>query len=171
MGARISALFELAQEHANARPRMGLDPHYARELAQQNIESLRSQELADILWQYRARWYELEGGRRTAESEDQAAAARALAYIHSSALYRLVRRCGRLPLYGAYARVRFGADWQREAEGVESATPREQLDFIRASRTYRTVIAIKKLPPVAVLSKVRHGRNYRETIPELLRHD
>lgn len=173
MGARMLDLFNLAARHKSLTPRPALDAHLASELTRAAIESLRAQELADYLWQYRVRWYDLQAQHRDTSAADSSdsAAEHALRYIESSALYRLVRSCKRLPLYGLVARARFGPEWQRELEAFNSAPPAERLDRIRNSAAYKAMVTVKKLPPVKVVSRLRHGREFRDHIPEPLRND
>lgn len=167
MGARMLRLFDRAAELKRTRPRPALDRHLARELAAANIESLRAQDLADYLWQYRVRFYEKQHSTQRVEQDNEAA--QALRHIASSLSYRLILGLKKLPPYRAFARARYGSDWTLHDPARAEGSPRERLERILSSRSYQLVVRMKRLPPFRLVSRVRHGPNHLSTLPTILR--
>lgn len=172
MGERMLQLFDRAAALRNSRPRKPLEPQLARELTAAAIESLRAQELADVLWQYRARYYQLTGGAPpeplTPAQAHEHEAAHAMAHLESSRSWRLVQSLKRLPPYAIYARARWGPNRDLDAPNADE-TAAARLERVQASRAYRALIRIKRLPPVRVVTRMRHGRDYQSRIPPALR--
>jgi hypothetical protein len=82
-------------------------------------------------------------------------AKRQLVALESSRAWRLVNALKRNPIYGLYARRRWGPHWDR---GPDFETADDRLARLRATRTYQLVVRMKSNPIVRVATRpLRRG--------------
>ena len=153
MGERFERLLKEAKELHDRHPRAALPMGLARELAVQGVEMVRIHEVADYLWPYREKYL----STASAAERERARAEEELHAIESSRTYRAVQGVKKTVVYKALARVRYGADWEREWVEVKE-DPLARLERVRSSRAFRVIQAMKSLPPWSVYVRVRYGR-------------
>ncbi len=144
MGARMLAHLEKARRLSREKPRQAISEGFARELALQGMEMMRIQELAEELWPYRQKYFDLvartEGGGGTETHASTQVnihntdAQAELEQLERSRPWRAIQMVKSLPPYTLVARARFGADWRL----IDPKEPPEvRLARIRASRAYK----------------------------------
>ncbi len=111
MGRRMLECFRLAGRWQRDWPRARVPAGLGRELATLGTEVVRVHELADELWQYRQRYFDLTGERKSDEEAARDREARlALERITASRSYRLIQTLKRVPPWSVYIRMKYGAD-------------------------------------------------------------
>ncbi len=80
-----------------------------------------------------------------------------LNYIENSRFWKLLQSFKRNPLYRAYARLRFGAEWDRPPAGED---PRVRLDRIKSSRAYRAIQAVKRSSFYRMYARRKYGSEF-----------
>ncbi len=143
MGTRMLAHFAKAQRLSREKPRQTISEGFARELALQGMEMMRIQELAEELWPYRQKYFELlrgtgdppsGSGDSALDGARNAEAADVLARLEQSRPWRAIQMVKESPPYRLLARARFGAGWQLVDP---KEPPAVRLARIRRSRAYR----------------------------------
>lgn len=158
MGARMLAHFAKARRLSREKPRQTISEGFARELALQGMEMMRVQELAEDLWPFRQKYFDLvSSGNAAASAEDaarNAEAADVLARLERSRSWRAIQVIKESPPYRLLARARFGADWQL-VDPKEPAAVR--LSRIQRSRAYQAAVIVEKLDPRHVYRSFKRG--------------
>lgn len=157
MGERLVELFDLAAHHKRTRPRQTLSQGLAQELAVAGIDWIRTRDLCEYLWPYRAEALQRREADVVWADQRRAAAATAVSWIESSTGWKLVQAARILSLRG------------REIPHLDD--PEARLEHIRRSASYRLMMSLKRLPPISVVSRLRHGSDAHRTVPDVLRYD
>lgn len=162
MGERMDSLLKRAIELKRREPRSTLPAPAAVDLLERAIETDRLQRSIDQLWRehqrVKARNAELRG--RLQDTNKRAGSLKRrvdrlapspkkeLEAIENSRAWRAVRKLKGNPVYGVFARVRYGPSWRDQLDRGSSA---ERLARIKRGKAYRVLSAIKALrglPPV-----------------------
>ena len=80
-----------------------------------------------------------------------------LDHIQNSNLWRALQRLKRNPAYRAYARLRFGRDWER---APEAADPRTRLRDLKASRGFRAIQWLKRTSLYRWYARRKYGDEF-----------
>lgn len=162
MGERMDSLLKRAIELKRREPRATLPALAAVDLLERAVETERLQRSVDHLWREHQRVK-----ARNAELREQMQEARGrarnlkrrvdrlspspkkeLEAIENSRAWGVVRKLKGNPVYGVFARVRYGSSWRDQLDRGSSA---ERLARIKRGKAYRVLSAIKALrglPPV-----------------------
>lgn len=109
MGKRMLGYFEKAKAWQRDWPRKQVPAGLGRELATLGTEVVRVHELADELWAYRAKYFELTGEQKSPEERARDTEARAaLERITSSRSWRLIQTLKKVPPWSIYIRMKYG---------------------------------------------------------------
>lgn len=109
MGRRMLGYFEKAKQWQREWPRARVPMGLCQELATLGTEVIRVHELADELWPYRQKYFELTGESKSAQEAARDHEARvALERITSSRSYRLIQTLKKVPPWSVYIRMRYG---------------------------------------------------------------
>lgn len=155
MRDRMLALFAKAAEFREREPRETITPGLAKELAVNAIEFARMDALNEELWAERERLLEIERRQREHERAWRDGLARELAIIENSRAWRAVQRVKALPAYQAYARLRWGENWQT---WELKDPPESRLARIRSSRSYKLIQSLKTNPAYGLYARMKYGK-------------